>query len=97
MISDLLDVERMAHDKLLLSLKGSTFAVCFKNAWTSLPPVVASKSFSMTIHTGPEPIFADLDHDRILQVLSNLIGNSLKFTPKRGTIDLSVRKQERSG
>jgi len=58
MISDLLDVERMAHDKLLLKLERI------------------------------------VDHDRILQVLSNLIGNSLKFTPKGGTIDLSLRKQE---
>jgi signal transduction histidine kinase len=48
----------------------------------------------MTIHTVPESIVADLDHDRILQVLSNLIGNSLKFTPNGGTIELSARKQE---
>jgi signal transduction histidine kinase len=48
----------------------------------------------MTIHTVPESIGADLDHDRILQVLSNLIGNSLKFTPNGGTIELSARKQE---
>ena len=48
----------------------------------------------MTLHAPLEPIFAELDHDRILQVLSNLIGNSLKFTPNGGTIELSARKQE---
>ena len=94
MISDLLDVERMAHDKLLLKPERIDLRGLFQECLDLFTPVVASKSFSMTIHTGPEPIFADLDHDRILQVLSNLIGNSLKFTPKRGTIDLSARKQE---
>ena len=48
----------------------------------------------MKIGAGAVPLFADLDHDRILQVLSNLIGNSLKFTPNGGTIELSARKQE---
>jgi|CXWL01.1.fsa_nt_gi signal transduction histidine kinase len=94
MISDLLDVERMAHDKLLLKPERIDLRDLLQECLDLFAPVVASKSFSMTIHTGTEPIFADVDHDRILQVLSNLIGNSLKFTPKRGAIDLSVRKQE---
>ena len=94
MISDLLDVERMAHDKLLLKLERIDLRGLLQECLDLFAPVVASKSFSMTIHTGPEPIFSDVDHDRILQVLSNLIGNSLKFTPKGGTIDLSLRKQE---
>ena len=94
MISDLLDVERMAQDKLLLKPERIDLRGLLQECLDLFAPVVASKSFSMTIHTGPEPIFADVDHDRILQVLSNLIGNSLKFTPKRGTIDLSIRKQE---
>jgi signal transduction histidine kinase len=94
MISDLHDVERMAHDKLLLKLERIDLRSLLQECVDIFAPVVASKSFSMTIHTGPEPIFADVDYDRIHQVLSNLIGNALKIMPKRGTIDLSVRKQE---
>lgn len=32
------------------------------------------------------------DRDRILQVLSNLIENTIKFTPEGGRIDLSLRR-----
>lgn len=93
MISDLLDVERMAHDQLKLKLENVDFCALLQECVDLFTPVVSSKSFSMTIHTSTERIFANVDHDRILQVLSNLIGNSLKFTPNGGTIKLSARKQ----
>ena len=94
MISDLLDVERMAHGKLQLKPEKVDLGILLQECVALFAPVVSSKSFSMTVHRPPEPIFTDLDHDRILQVLSNLIGNSLKFTPNGGTIGLAARKQE---
>ena len=94
MISDLLDVERMAQGKLQLKPEKVDLRVLLQQCVALFAPVVSSKSFSMTVHTPPEPIFANLDHDRILQVLSNLIGNSLKFTPNGGTIGLSAQSRE---
>ena len=93
-ISDLLDVEGMAHGKLQLKPEKVDLRALLQECVDLFAPLVSSKSFSMTIHTSHEPIFAELDHDRILQVLSNLIANSLKFTPNGGTIELSARKQE---
>ncbi len=94
MITALLDVEQMAHDKLILTCERTDIRALLQECMDLFAQVVLSKSFSMTIDPGPEPIFAEVDHDRILQVLSNLIGNSLKFTPNGGTIELSARKQE---
>jgi signal transduction histidine kinase len=94
MISDLLDVERMAQGKLQLKPERVDLGVLLQQCMALFAPAVSSKSFSMTVHMPPEPIFADLDHDRILQVLSNLIGNSLKFTPNGGTIGLSAWRRE---
>ena len=94
MISDLLDVEQMAHNTLYLKREKVDLRVLLQECMQLFAPLVSSQSFSMTIHTSPEPIFGYFDHDRILQVLSNLVGNSLKFTPNGGTIRLSAQKQE---
>jgi signal transduction histidine kinase len=93
MISDLLDVERMAHDKLTLKPERMDLRHLLQECRDLFAPVVVSKSFTMTIHAGPEPLVANIDHDRLFQVFSNLIGNALKFTPNGGTIKLSARKQ----
>jgi two-component system, OmpR family, sensor kinase len=66
MISDLLDVERMAHDKLQLKLEKVDLRALLQECVELFSPVVSSKSFSMTLDTAPEPIFAELDHDRVL-------------------------------
>lgn len=94
MISDLLDVERMAQGKLTLHLARVDLRDLLRECRELFAPLASSQAHSMRIDAGDEPLFVDIDHDRILQVLSNLIDNSLKFTPNGGVIELSARKQE---
>ena len=43
-----------------------------------------------------EMIYADVDEDKFLQVINNLIGNSMKFTPDGGTISINIEEKEQS-
>ncbi len=93
MINDLLDVERMAQGKLVIEAKSQDIDTLLNEGIILFSKMVEAKSISLKIQAMPEPMFVNVDHDRVLQVLSNLIGNALKFTPNGGSISLSAQQK----
>jgi signal transduction histidine kinase len=51
-------------------------------------PRMKRKGVQIIDHFPNEKIIVDVDVDRITQVLTNILGNSLKFTPKGGTVEI---------
>ena len=96
MISDLLDVERMGNGGLVLVKSKYSINKLLDECKEIFAPAVHSKSFTMKVDPCAVEIFSEFDHDRVLQVLSNLIGNALKFTPNGGVIELSAKKNDKS-
>lgn len=94
LISDLLDVEQMSSGAILINPKLCDINIILKECIEIFAPAVMNKSFVMNIIPNSGPLFAKIDHDRIVQVLSNLIGNALKFTPTSGLIELSAKKEK---
>jgi signal transduction histidine kinase len=93
MINDLLDVERIGQGRLALAPKKTEMGALLRECVELFAPLIESQSFSVTMDVGNEPIHADVDHDRILQVLSNLMGNCLRFTQPGGSMTLAARAQ----
>jgi signal transduction histidine kinase len=90
MVSDLLDVQKIEHGKLPLHIQRGDVCVLLQECVNLFTPIVTTKSCSLVIDMCTGPVWASFDHDRLLQVLSNLLGNAIKFTPAGGTITLSA-------
>jgi signal transduction histidine kinase len=48
----------------------------------------------ISLEVAAERLLVSCDHDRILQVLSNLIDNALRFTPRKGRVIVSARTED---
>jgi signal transduction histidine kinase len=97
LIEDLLDVERIALGKLTLHLGQHDVSEIIKEAVEEFTGDAAAKG--VTLEAEPEDVcgYVVCDRSRVVQVLSNLIGNAIKFTPAKGQICVSCAKTGTEG
>ncbi len=91
LIGDLVDVASIDAGKLSTTINKGDAAELIAEAVDALQAPAAVKNVSLVAEAGA-PLPADFDHDRMLQVLANLIANSLKFTPKGGSIRVTCER-----
>lgn len=97
LINDILDMERFAAGKFQLELSQNNIQDLLDQAVESFAQMVSSSEVSLTaIASNASNIHSVItcDAKRIEQVLSNLIGNAIKFTPKGGSITLTLSQNE---
>jgi signal transduction histidine kinase len=58
----------------------------------SYRPLFAARGVTLATEAPDVPLIASFDYDRIVQVLSNLLGNAMKYTPRSGTVVLRVEQ-----
>ena len=91
-IQDLLDVARMEAGGLSLRKRPEALAAIIKSAIDMHRPLAEQKSLQLEVALEEALPAIAADRDRLLQVLSNLLGNAIKFTPPDGRIVLRAQR-----
>jgi signal transduction histidine kinase len=89
LIQDLLDVKRMENGRLAVEARPMDLTVILGEAAEMLRPLAAGASLELQLETPDASLVVVADPQRIQQVLSNLVGNAIKFTPRGGRITVS--------
>ena len=93
LIQDLLDVNQIAAGRLEVRAEPLEVATVMEDARAALAQMAMRKSQRLEVHGAAAAVLAD--RDRVGQVLANLVGNAIKFTPEGGRIVVSAEAQER--
>ncbi|MBN9420152.1 MAG: response regulator [Candidatus Eremiobacteraeota bacterium] len=97
LINDILDLSRIEAGKLLLSPHEFSLRDCVEDCLRCL--AVAAEQKSLVLFCWIDPQIPDgllADASRLRQILTNLVGNAVKFTPA-GEVSLEVRQTSRNG
>lgn len=91
LIDDLLDLSRIITGKLALRIESVDVDQLVREACGICRPQVLEKQLDLTISLDHRSSSVRADPARLQQVLWNLLHNAVKFTPERGSIDISTR------
>jgi PAS domain S-box-containing protein len=93
-IQDLLDVARIETGRLPLKVARVSVGSLLHDACTLLQPLAAEKRVTLQNAALADRLTVRVDRERLLRVLSNLIGNSIKFTAPGGFVRIGVEALE---
>lgn len=93
LIQDLQDVSRISAGRLRVDRRRVAAADLLKEAADMFEPVMVEATLRFVRRFEAVPILL-ADRQRLLQVLSNLLGNAVRFTPPGGVVTLSSRVED---
>jgi PAS domain S-box-containing protein len=97
LISDLLDVNRITAGKLHLDLSSVDLPLVVEAAIDACRAAAEAKQVMLVAAIDPASLTLWGDSGRMQQVVTNLITNAIKFTPRGGTVTVSLaRRDERA-
>jgi signal transduction histidine kinase/ActR/RegA family two-component response regulator len=95
-IEDLLDVSRIIAGKLQMATTAVDLRTVIESAVEVIVPAARGKSVRLEVTLPTAACYAQVDFDRIRQVLWNVLSNAVKFTPAGGRIGVTVTENEES-
>ncbi len=90
MIKDLLDVSSIEVGHLAVVAVPTAVAAIIDDLLEAMAQPAAAGSVELVARPVDPLLLVRCDRDRILQVLSNIVGNAIKFTPAGGRVELST-------
>jgi PAS domain S-box-containing protein len=91
LINDILDIERIESGQVTLTKSSCDAGVLARTAADVVRALADRENIRITIDAAHVPLVAD--GDRMIQTLTNLLGNAVKFSPAGSLIRLTVRSE----
>jgi PAS domain S-box-containing protein len=92
-IDELLDISKIESGKITLRRERLDIVSCAREVAGTFQGLAHDRGLDLRVTTPAGPVMFYADHDRMIQVLTNLLNNSFKFTEK-GHIQLVVSARE---
>ena len=93
LIDNVLDFQKLRAGKMRFELQKNAIEKTVEDAYNTMRPYGRKRGVHLSLDCQPNLPRVAFDADRIIQVVTNLMSNGIKFTPEGGSISVSVRRR----
>jgi two-component system sensor histidine kinase GlrK len=91
LVNSLLDLSKMEAGMMTYTFEPGTVTPLIERATTEMIPLIEARKITLTTKVDEKLPVIKIDREKILQVLRNLVGNAVKFTPEGGQVRVVAR------
>ena len=92
LVEDLFDISRVGQDKLSLRRVPVDLGSVIHHAAEASAPLLEESGIAYRAQLPDNPIYVEADAARLVQVVGNILNNAAKFTPRGGSVSLTVER-----
>lgn len=97
LVNDILDLQRVEAGRLALDIQAHSLVQLVRDSVSVVEGVFTTREVGLDIRfDGAHEITVRCDGDRIVQVLTNLLGNAAKFSPPGSVVTVTSRVEPRA-
>jgi two-component system, chemotaxis family, CheB/CheR fusion protein len=93
LVDDLLDLSRISNGRIELRKERIDLLAAVQDALETCRPAIEAAGHQLAISLPPEPLWVEGDRTRLVQVFTNLLNNSTRYTPRGGRIRFAAERQ----
>ncbi len=90
LVEDMTNLNMLQKGQVLLNPERVSVQEIITEVCQDAQPAAQARSQVIKMHLPGNEIIAQLDHNKIALVLTNLLNNAIRFTPNHGQIDISL-------
>ncbi|KXU83639.1 hypothetical protein CI15_24045 [Paraburkholderia monticola] len=90
LVDDLLDVSRITRGIIKLNVKPIDLADIVRHSVAAMRAEIDARQHELTVVLPPQVLTVEGDAIRLEQIVTNLLGNAVKYTPSHGRIEITL-------
>jgi len=94
LINDLLDFQRLGAGKTKLDIQSHDIKEALSEVQETMTLFAKKHDVELSFASADDLSKAEFDRAKVIQVLTNLVSNAVKFTPEGGRVSVDVRRRD---